>query len=185
MSRVLKYPVVNTDITFNEIPDKMAYAIELGACKQHCVGCHSPELQKEDVPLTSLPDILEGAQEAIDAGANAIVVMGGTNNAHITDESLIALLHDLSFIAPTGLYSGSEDEEHDKRIADEGHCTWVKTGPYVEALGGLESPRTNQRFYYILQSYRLDKNDNVVDVRPCFLDETHRFWKKKGVENVT
>ena len=46
MSRVLKYPVVNTDITFNELPDKMAYAIELGACKQHCVGCHSPELQK-------------------------------------------------------------------------------------------------------------------------------------------
>lgn len=183
MSRVLKYPVVNTDITCNELPDKMAYALELGACKQHCVGCHSPELQEEDVSLTSLLDILEEAQDAIDAGANAIVVMGGTNNNHITDESLIALLRDLAFIAPTGLYSGSDDEEHDKMIAVEGHCTWLKTGPYVEALGGLESPRTNQRFYYISQSYRLDKNDNVVFVRPCFLDETHKFWKR--VKNVT
>ena len=183
MSRVLKYPVVNTDITFNELPDKLAYAIELGACRQHCVGCHSPELQKEDVSLTPLLDILEGAKDAIDAGANAIVVMGGTNNKHITDESLIALLCDLSFIAPTGLYSGSDDEERDKMIAVEGHCTWLKTGPYVESLGGLESPRTNQRFYYIAQSYRLDKNDNVVFVQPCFLDETHKFWKK--VENVT
>lgn len=178
MSRVLKYPVVNTDITFNELPDKMAYAIELGACKQHCVGCHSPELQEEDVPLTSLLDILEEAQAAIDAGANAIVVMGGTNNKHITDASLIALLRDLAYIAPTGLYSGSDDEEHDKRIAVEGHCTWLKTGPYVEAFGGLESPRTNQRFYYISQSYCLDKNDNVVLVRPYFLEETHKFWKR-------
>ena len=90
MSRVLKYPIVNTDITFNELPDKIAYALEVGACKQHCVGCHSPELQEEDVDLTPLLDILEEAQDAIDAGANAIVVMGGTNNKHITDESLIA-----------------------------------------------------------------------------------------------
>lgn len=183
MSRVLKYPVVNTDITFNELPDKMAYAIELGACKQHCVGCHSPELQEEDAPLTSLLDILEEAQDAIDAGANAIVVMGGTNNKHITEESLLALLQDLSDIAPTGLYSGSEDEERDKRIALEGHCTWLKTGPYVDTLGGLESPRTNQRFYQITATYHLDAQDNLVDVRPCFLDETHKFWKR--VENVT
>lgn len=183
MSRVLKYPVVNTDITFNELPDKMAYAIELGACKQHCVGCHSPELQEEDVPLTSLLDILEEAQDAIDAGANSIVVMGGTNNKYITEESLIALLQDLSDIAPTGLYSGSEDEERDKLIALEGHCTWLKTGPYVATLGGLESTRTNQRFYRITTTYHLDAQDNLVDVRPCFLDETHKFWKR--VENVT
>lgn len=183
MSRVLKYPVVNTDITFNELPDKMAYAIELGACKQHCVGCHSPELQEEDAPLTSLLDILEEAQDAIDAGANAIVVMGGTNNKHITEESLIALLQDLSAIAPTGLYSGSENEDRDKIIAVEGHCTWLKTGPYVDALGGLESTRTNQRFYRITAVYRFDAQDNLVDVRPYFLDETHKFWKR--VENVT
>lgn len=182
-TRVLKYPVVNTDITFNELPDKMAYALELGACKQHCVGCHSPELQNEDVDLTSLLDILEEAQDAIDAGANAIVVMGGTNNKHITDESLIALLRDLAFIAPTGLYSGSDDEDHDKMIAVEGHCTWLKTGPYVDTLGGLESTRTNQRFYRITATYRLDAQDNLVDVHPCFLDETHKFWKR--VKNVT
>lgn len=185
MSRVLKYPVVNTDITFNELPNKMAYVIELGACRQHCIGCHSPELQKEDVALTSLLDILEEAQEAIDAGANAIVVMGGTNNAHITDETLIALLRDLAFIAPTGLYSGSGDEEHDKRIAVEGQCTWLKTGSYVEALGGLESPRTNQRFYYILSCCVLDGQDNVTSIHHFFMDETHKFWKKKRFENVT
>ena len=184
MSRVLKYPVVNTDITFNELPDKMAYAIELGACKQQCAGCHSPELQEEDVPLTSLLDILEGAQGAIDAGANAIVVMGGTNNKYITAESLISLLSALSDIAPVGLYSGSEDEERDKMIALEGHCTWLKTGPYVDTLGGLESTRTNQRFYRITATYRLDAQDNVVAVRPCFVDETHKFWKKRG-KNVT
>ena len=181
MSRVLKYPVVNTDITFNELPDKMAYAIELGACKQHCVGCHSPELQEEDVPLTPLPDILEEAQGAIDAGANAIVVMGGTNNKHTTAESLISLLSALSDIAPTGLYSGSEDEERDKMIALEGHCTWLKTGPYVDTLGGLESTRTNQRLYRITTTYRLDAQDNLVGGRPYFLDETHKFWRGKNV----
>ena len=142
------------------------------------------ELQEEDAPLTSLLDVLEEAQDAIDAGANAIVVMGGTNNKHITAESLISLLSALSDIAPVGIYSGSEDEERDKMIALEGHCTWLKTGPYVDAFGGLESTRTNQRFYRITPTYRLDAQDNLVDVRPCFLDETHKFWKKR-VENVT
>lgn len=185
MSRVLKYPVVNTDITFNELPDKMAYAIELGACRQHCIGCHSPELQKEDVALTTIDDILDEAQEAIDAGANAIVVMGGTNNCHITNESLIVLLRNLSYIAPTGLYSGSDDEDLDKMLAVEGYCTWLKTGNYMEALGGLESPRTNQRFYYILSCCVLDGQDNVTSIHHSFVDETHKFWKKKRFENVT
>ena len=137
----------------------------------------------EDAPLTPLLDILEEAQDAIDAGANAIVVMGGTNNKHITAESLISLLSALSDIAPVGIYSGSEDEERDKMIALEGHCTWLKTGPYVDTLGGIESTRTNQRFYRIMTTYRLDAQDNLVDARPCFLDETHKFWKR--VENVT
>lgn len=181
MSRVLthKYPVVNTDITFNEIPDKMSYAIEMGACDQHCANCHSPELQDATIELTPLLDILDEAREAIDAGANAIVVMGGTTNKHITDESLIALLSALSDIAPTGLYSGSDDEDRDRTIALEGHCFWLKTGPYVEALGGLESTRTNQRFYRITSTYRIDSRDNLMDIRPCFMDETHRFWKKR------
>ena len=90
----------------------------------------------------------------------------------------------MSDIAPTGLYSGSEDEEHDKMIAVEGHCTWLKTGPYVDTLGGIESARTNQRFYRITGQYDIDAQYNLVTIRPWFVDETHKFWKKR-VENVT
>ena len=41
---------------------------------------------------------------------------------------------------------------------------FIKTGPYVEALGGLKSPTTNQRFY---------RREGEK-----WIDETHLFQRK-------
>lgn len=42
----------------------------------------------------------------------------------------------------TCLYTGMED------VSDEikNHLTWLKTGPWIAELGGLDSPETNQKF---------------------------------------
>ena len=66
-------PVVSTGITLNEVPDRMAFFIALGACTQRCKGCHSKELWEEVKEPTSLDVLLKEAEKAIDKCANAIV----------------------------------------------------------------------------------------------------------------
>ena len=136
-------PVVSTGITLNEVPDKVAFFIELGSCTQKCKGCHSKELWGEVKTPTPLDDLLTEAEQAIDKGANAIVLMGGTCNKMSTPD-LLKVLDGLSEIAPTCLYSGLDDEETNTYIAEHSGITWSKTGSYREELGGLSSPTTNQ-----------------------------------------
>lgn len=177
-------PLVDFGFTFNEIPDKFAFYLEMGECMQGCPCCHSPELQEDLKMKSSILEIRELAEQAIDDGANAIVVMGGTTSKNLDKGTLVRLLQELSCVAPVCLYSGRNAEWEDKRIADAGDCTWLKTGSYIDALGGLESPRTNQRFFqreYV--QYTDSYNDYLVDIRKVWVDNTHKFWKK--VKHVT
>lgn len=139
-------PVVSTGITLNEVPDKVAFFIELGSCTQRCRGCHSKELWEEVKEPTSLDALIEEAEHAIDKGANAIVLMGGTYN-RLSIENLLVILQSFSEVAPTCLYSGSDDEGLNRYVAENTDITWIKTGSYKEELGGLSSPMTNQKFY--------------------------------------
>lgn len=182
--RRILIPLVDFGFTFNEVPDKLAFFLELGECSQNCPCCHSPELQEDLDTKTPIEDIRELAEQAIDDGANAIVVMGGTTSRNLSRDSLVSLLRELSCVAPTCLYSGSPDEEEDKKIAEEGDCTWLKTGPYIDALGGLQSTRTNQRFYHRHYAKTINKHDCFsVHITREWEDETHKFWK--GERDVT
>ena len=177
MSTVL-VPLVSTGITFNEVPEKMAYYIELGGCFMHCANCHSPELQQDSPNMPTIAEVVLGATKAVIGGANAIVVLGGTTSRQFDKYDLLEFLKELSSIAPTCLYSGSDDEEEDKRIATLGGCTWLKTGQYIEALGGLDSTRTNQRFLKREQKVQVDKEGYVQKITTIWDDQTHKFWKR-------
>lgn len=168
-------PLVKKGITFNEVPDKMAVYLELGDCKQNCKGCHSPELQSPDVHYQDSDFIRNWVVDQIDSGANAIVVLGGTTSRNLPTEDLIVFLQDLARIAPVCLYSGRDDEISDKTIAYAGGCSWLKTGSYQEKLGGLDSPITNQKFYYISDVGVLDAADNLVRWDAEYIDQTYKF----------
>ena len=71
--------------------------------------------------------------------ANCVLFMGGEWHPEELTHKL-ALARDLGF--ETCLYTGREQVEPE--IMSE--LTWVKTGPWIESLGGLTSPTTNQRF---------------------------------------
>ena len=166
-------PVVSTGITLNEVPDKIAYFLELGSCTQRCKGCHSKELWEEVKSPMSLEDVLRGAENAIESGANAIVLMGGTCNKMSTPD-LLKVLDGLSEIAPTCLYSGLDDEKTNTYIAEHSGITWLKTGSYKEELGGLSSPTTNQRFYR--KEYELvSKNHQYAYHKLVLVDYTYLF----------
>lgn len=166
-------PVVSTGITLNEVPDKVSFFIELGSCTQRCKGCHSKELWEEVKEPTSLDVLLKEAEEAIDKGANAIVLMGGTCNG-LNIKELSTILQALSEIAPTCLYSGSDDQRLNHFLAENTNITWIKTGSYKEELGGLSSPTTNQRFYR-KEYEEIFKKHQYLMTKMVLVDCTHLF----------
>lgn len=145
----MKLPVVSISVTLNEIPNHIAVAIELGNCKQKCKGCHSPWLSFS-LPKSKwmeLEDVMRKVNEQVKKGANAIVIMGGTHNG-VSTEDLIEAINVLACYAPVGLYSGlTDDAAIHHHLKDNSKLKWLKTGGFVMKLGGLTSPRTNQRFY--------------------------------------
>ena len=173
-------PVVSTGITLNEVPDHVAFYFEIGNCTQNCPHCHSPHLTAQQTPtFTSIEDMEHMAEHAAEQGANAITVMGGTTNG-ISDDDLITILSTLSCILPVCLYSGSDDEEHDKYIAQKSGVAWLKTGSYQEERGGLSNPITNQRFYKLTDRFVVDNKDSLVQTDTIFHDITHLFQQQKG-----
>ena len=116
------------------------------------------------------------AENAAEQGADAILLMGGTTN-RLHESDIIQMLRRLSVILPVCLYSGSDDEEHDKDIAQKSGITWLKTGSYKAELGGLASPTTNQRFYKLNDLFVLDNKGNIVERDTIFHDLTYLFQK--------
>lgn len=166
----MKLPVVNITVSLNEIPDHIAVAIEIGNCMQRCKGCHSPWNGR---PLnyncwTELEYVVQEVKKHIERGANAIVLMGGTNN-NIHPYVLIAAIRVLAYYAPVGLYSGLEDDaKYHKVLKSVPQLQWLKTGSYKSELGGLGSPTTNQKFW--------EYNPTTTE----WVDKTYLFQRKEN-----
>ncbi|WP_370861001.1 anaerobic ribonucleoside-triphosphate reductase activating protein [Parabacteroides faecis] len=133
------------DIVFQEVPDEITLAINISNCPNQCKGCHSPYLLKDiGEPLTedSLTVLLRKYGKAI----TCVCFMGG--DASPADiEQLAEYLHRQT-VAPVkvGWYSGKTELSP---AIDLDFFEYIKLGPYIEHLGGLKSPATNQRFYRI------------------------------------
>lgn len=68
-------------------------------------------------------------------------------------------------------YSGRQ--ELPKNI-DISKFNYIKLGPYIEELGGLKSPTTNQRLYEVKMCKELDEKGNPIY---GLEDITEVFWK--------
>lgn len=155
---MLKY--VNTGIVFQEIPDEVTLSVNLSNCPCRCPGCHSSYLWQDiGEPLTTAA--LDGLVGEYGADITCLCFMGGdAEPAYIN--SLARHLHSEYPRLKVAWYSGRARIPADVCKED---FDYIKLGPYIEHLGALKSPSTNQRLY------RRD-GDGV------FTDITSRFWKK-------
>lgn len=162
---MLKY--VNYDIVFQEIPNETTLAINISNCPCHCKGCHSPYLAKDiGTELTSY-SLLELLKK--NKGITCVAMMGGDSEPQEVEyfSELVRNIAGLRY----AWYSGRQ--ELPKNI-DISKFDYIKLGPYVEELGGLKSPTTNQRFYEVQMSREIDENDNPIY---GLVDVTDVFWK--------
>ena len=150
--------VASFDIVFQEVPNEVSLALNISGCPNRCKGCHSPHLW-EDTGEDLTTDLLDGLLCRYGAGITCVCFMGGDQ-----DPKYVAQL--ASFIRARGLktawYSG---REFDLTTCPEAEVfDYIKTGPYIETLGGLKTPTTNQRMYC--------KDEQT------WSDITNSFWRK-------
>lgn len=132
------------DIVFQEIPDETTLAVNLSGCPNGCPGCHSPYLQEE-----AGAELTEAAVDAMmaryGAGVTCFCLMGGDGDPTAVAR-LAGYVRRRYPALRTGWYSGRPElpEGFPPGVLD-----YLKLGPYVAALGGLRSPTTNQRLWWI------------------------------------
>lgn len=153
---MLKY--YNYDIVFQEIPDEVTLAVNLTGCPCHCPGCHSPHLW-EDIGEELDEAALRQMHAEYAGEVTCICLMGGDADPAAVERLCSFIQKEMGLRSAwwsgrAGLPAG----------IDLRHYDYVKTGPYIEALGGLKNPKTNQRLYRVV--------DGALE------DITFRFWKQ-------
>ena len=146
---MLKY--ISTEIVYREVPDMVSRAFSISNCGQHCKGCHSPELQGDNGNRLTLDIIDKYINE--DWGKIDCYVFLGEGQDKETLEKILHFTHNRGF--KTCLYT------YRSNLTDiiNDYCPYldyIKTGEYIENLGGLDSKNTNQRFYEIKDNLAID-----------------------------
>ena len=141
------------NIVFQEVPGEVTLAINLSNCPNGCKGCHSPYLQKNTgQPLDEnvIATLLTRYGEAI----TCICFMGGDANPEDVQNLVWFIKNNTQGRLKTAWYSGRPKlpGQFNLRTLD-----YLKLGPYIEQLGGLDSPITNQRFYCVIDGELEDK----------------------------
>ena len=150
---------VSYDIVFREIPDEVALAINISNCPNRCENCHSPHLL-EDTGEELTESVLSGLLVAYGNAITCVCFMGGDNSP---DEVLNLAKFVRTYSLKTAWYSG-KSELHEGALQS---FDYIKLGQYIEELGGLSSPTTNQRFYRI--------ENEIMD------DVTEKFYKLRSL----
>lgn len=160
---MLKY--LYSNVTLLEVPEEISLCISISGCPFRCSGCHSPELwEDQGINLTyqELGKLIETNE-----GISCVCFMGGNNDI----KAIYFLCKYVKINYPnlkTCWYSGAaytNDAVMHSSTALE-YLDYIKEGPYIEELGGLASPTTNQKFY------KIDKQTNEL------IDITYKFQNK-------
>ena len=148
---------VSYDIVFQEIPGEVTLAINLSNCPYRCEGCHSPWL-RENAGEVLNEDSLSGLIEKYGSAITCICFMGGDGTPQKVAYLAAFIRRKTVGQIKVGWYSG--------RNTFPSTCSlysfdYIKLGPYIGRLGGLDSETTNQRFY------RVD-DGKLVDITSVF-----------------
>lgn len=152
----MKY--VNESVVFQEIPDEVTLAINISNCPCHCPGCHSKYLWA-DVGDELTHEALDKMIAKYGGEITCVSIMGGdAAPAEVNDIALyMRNIHpDLKMAWYSGRTTISPKIERT-------YFDYIKVGPYIEHLGPLNKPTTNQHLYK-------RAGEEWEDI-------THRFWR--------
>lgn len=160
-------------VSFQEVPDETSLAILVGDCPHRCPGCHSPELQRPEGE-----DLEKNLGKIIDEYQDAITCVCFMGEGRDLDALWRCILKVKKRNKKVCLYTGYNigllysilPMENGFRQNLPLYLDYLKVGPFIEKMGGLDSPTTNQVMY---RSVRLEDDHHVWE------DITYKFQKKK------
>ena len=162
--------VASYDVVFQEIPGEVTLALNLSGCPCHCKGCHSPHLW-EDTGEVLDEDLVADLLGRYGSQVTCVVFMGGDQ----APEEVARWAEYISRRQPSlrmAWYSGRPYTPETSFPFPLSTFHFVKFGPYIEALGGLKSEKTNQRLYKRVGQGSPDSPYEWEDI-------TSVFWKKR------
>ena len=157
----------DTMVTFREVPNEISLCINISNCPNHCLGCHSKELQEdigEHLTCEKLCSLIEENK-----GITCVCFMGG--DANFLEIQDLCCMVKLEF--PTLLTCWYSGRNKLPKNIDLGWFNFIKLGPYKEECGGLDNPNTNQRFYKVQMSRTIIGDFPIYSL----MDITNKFWK--------
>lgn len=150
---MIKY--VDSSIVFQEVPGEVSLALSISNCPLRCLYCHSAHLRKDiGTPLTI--DVLQSLLDSTrsphtdEYTITCVLFFGGDQHEELP--SLLSYCHAQGL--KTCLYTGRS--EVPSGISNE--LDYLKVGAYIEELGDLSKPTTNQRLY------RLSDNTDLTNL---------------------
>ena len=132
-------------ISFQEVPDEITLVILIADCPYRCPGCHSPDLQ-EAKGKDLEKDILSIIDEYSDA-ITCVCLMGDGQDRRAVIRCA-KIIKSLGF--KSALYTGKNESDAIVYLED---FDYLKYGPYVESLGGLDSEDTNQHMLKVTKRF--------------------------------
>ena len=160
MEPKLKY--IGYAVTFQEVPDEVSLVINISGCPYHCEGCHSDYLweYEGDYLLDDLSTLLKRYSPYI----TCVCFMGGDQNYRDLQVACDMVRRQRLKVC---IYSGQKFSSHNRDYLEQLAPDYYKLGNYDKHLGGLDSPRTNQRFY------KRSEDGTYQDITPVFWRNHH------------
>ena len=155
-------------ITFQEVPNMVSLVLTISGCQRNCVGCHSPWLRDPDMGC-DLEEMLPGLLDRYGDGINCVCFMGEGRDSYAF-ERCVKMVQKRKL--KTCLYSGADSLDELPSIVKSMH--FIKLGHYEAALGGLNSPTTNQRMYKNFGAYCRPYKYDLVDVTKSWFQREYK-----------
>ena len=148
------------EIVLREIPDEITLAINISNCPYHCKGCHSPHLWEDIGMELTAPLLYQMIQR--NKGITCVAFMGGP---FIEVQAWSLWIHIWFPELKTAWYTGSS-----ALPIYENTLNYIKIGKYIEELGPLNSPTTNQQLY---------RFDPLINGFKGIVNITPKLWKSQ------
>ena len=161
---MLKY--VDTKVVFQEVPDEVTLAINISNCPCHCESCHSSYLAEDIGTELTIEELVRLGTET--EGITCIAFMGGDSDPKRINKLAKFVTEELDL--KVAWYSGRQ------YIPDEinvDNFNYIKIGPYIPKLGGLDSENTNQIMYEVCLTSKLGDKYLLKEI-------THKFRKHEN-----
>ena len=149
---MIKY--VDTLVSFQEVPDEITLCINISNCPCHCEGCHSPYLAEDIGEYLTYNKLLELVNS--NKGISCVCFMGGDSNPEEINGLAAVIRYQTNL--KIAWYSGRQYIPEGLNLS---YFDYIKVGPYIPKLGGLDSETTNQIMYKV-------EDEELIDI-------TYRF----------